>query len=152
MSTLSDTVGLKWRRWMVAGLTLGLGACFQHTYHVGEGAPGGEVVHDEWRHHWLGGLISPGSETEVSQYCPSGNLTIEQEMTFLNGLVAVLTSGIYAPTTVKVRCYDRGRRTLSLSVAEVTRIIQADRFEQRVGLLLPDRLEEVQDALEELAR
>ena len=78
-----------------------LAGCFQHTYTVGAGAPTEPVAYSQWRHHWIAGLISPGHEMDVQEVCPSGNATIHQEQTFLNGLVAVLTTGIYVPRTVQ---------------------------------------------------
>ena len=119
----------------LAGLTMG---CYEHTFHTGTGAPQGPVVYDDWHNHWLGGLIGE-EELDIDALCPSGNATIHDEQTFLNGLVSALTSGIYAPTTVTVRCA-RGRTAdVELSEATVIGIVDHPAFLQRVDRLLPER-------------
>ena len=124
-------------------------ACYEHTYTVGAGAPSGPVVYDVWRHHWLGGLIDPDHELEINQVCPSGDATVHEEWTFLNGLVTALTAGIYSPTTVTVRCR-RGRTDLRLSSDDVRRIAASEAFLERVVVVLPDRADAVREALAEL--
>jgi hypothetical protein len=124
-------------------------ACYQHQFHIGAGAPAGALVYDQWRHHWLWGLIDPNSELELRQVCPSGDATIEGEVTFLNGLVSALTSGIYSPTTVRVRCSGT-RADSGLDVAldgdDVSRIVADPAFLPWVGDMIPDRLEEARSA------
>lgn len=128
---------------MVTALTLIVVGCLEHTYQVGNGAPVAPVVYDEWHHHWLGGLI--GERTlDIEQHCPSGNATIHDEQTFLNGLVAALTSGIYMPTTVKIQCEGAGSAELELDEGEVMTILSAPAFLDRVEQLLPDRLAEAE--------
>ena len=51
-------------------LLVPLAGCFQHTYTVGAGAPTGRVAYSQWRHHWIGGLISPDHEMDVQEVCP----------------------------------------------------------------------------------
>jgi hypothetical protein len=102
-------------------------------------------MHDEWRHHWLWGLISPDKELALRDVCASGDATIETEMTFLNGLVSALTSGIYSPTTVKVRCVG-ATATLELDDADVARIVADPRFLSWVAEEAPDRLAEARVA------
>ena len=75
-----------------AGLVMVTAGCYEHTYTVGRGAPAGPIVYEEWQNHWLGGLI--GHDThELETVCPSGNATIHDEQSFLNGLVSALTGG-----------------------------------------------------------
>lgn len=133
--------------WGLAVLVLSTAACFQHTYHVGAGAPAAPVTTDQWRHHWLGGLISPDKEMNIRAVCPSGDATIEQEQTFLNGLVGVLTGGLYMPTTVQVRCAG-GSVALDLTSEEVERIVTSTAFLDRIGEEAPSRLRDVESALE----
>ena len=115
--------------------------CYEHTYTIGTGAQTGPLVYDHWQNHWLGGLI--GEEiVDISEICPSGNATIHDEQTFLNGLVSALTVGIYTPTEVKSRC--RGGRSgqLELDKATVRRIVAAPVFLERVEEIAPERLQE----------
>jgi hypothetical protein len=59
--------------------------------------------------------------------CPSGNATIHEEVSFLNGLVGALTGEIYATTTVEVRC-DTRSADLDFSAADVERIVTSPGF------------------------
>ena len=123
-----------------------LGGCFEHTFTLGAGAPAGEVVHDEWDHHWLAGLIDPGQELELRDVCPSGNATIHGEMSFLNGLVGILTGGIYMPTTVTVRCDTGASADFDLDDEDVARIVSDPAFLDWVEAVAPDLLEAAEDA------
>ena len=133
---------------MWKGMTLGVvvmatTACYEHTFTVGQGAPTGPVVYSEWHNSWLGGLIGERN-IDVETVCPSGNATIHDEQSFLNGLVAVLTAGIYTPTEVKIRC-DSGRSVdIRLDEGEVMSILRAPAFRDRVEHLLPERLVDVE--------
>ena len=128
------------------GLMVG---CYEHTYTVGGGAPAGPVVYSEWQHHWLGGLIGERTH-ELSNVCPSGNATIHDEQTFLNGLVSALTAGIYAPTTVSIRCDTGQRAQLQLSRKEIVSILTSPAFRDRLETVLPGRLREVDSGLKAL--
>jgi hypothetical protein len=103
-------------------------------------------VYDEWRHHWLAGLINPDHELELQQLCAGTNdVTIHQEQTFLNGLVSALTFAIYAPRTVQIRCAT-GLADLDLSEDELHRITSDPIFLDRVAAVLPSRVPEVMAA------
>lgn len=125
--------------------------CLEHTYQVGGGAPAAPVVYEEWHHHWLGGLIGERS-IEIEQYCPSGRATIHDEQSFLNGLVSALTSGIYMPTTVKIRCDDgmSSAVEVELDEGEVMTILEAPVFLHRVEELIPGRLETARNGVRAL--
>ena len=124
-------------------LLLPLAGCFEHTYVVGSGAPTAPVVYDEWRHHWLVGLISPDHELELQRVCAgASDATIHQEQTFLNGLVGALTAGIYVPRTVQIRCAT-GRADLDLNEDELRRITSDPRFVDWVEVVLPRRVTDV---------
>jgi len=130
-------------------LMLGLAGCYEHTFNVGRGAPYAPVVEDNWQNFWLGGLIGH-YRLDVAQMCPSGDATIEAKQTFLNGLVAALTSGIYTPTTVKVRCRTGRRADVDLSAEDVETLIGDPVFVDWVGHDMPERLDEVVSAVAEL--
>lgn len=135
----------------LAALLVAAAGCWQHTYVIGAGAPGGALVHDEWRHHWLWGLVNPDQELALQQVCPSGNATIHMEASFLNGLVGVLTSGIYTPTTVQVRCAEaRAALDLQLSSDDVAKIVAAPEFLDWVEVVAPERLVEATRAQRDL--
>lgn len=126
---------------MMVGVLVSTTGCFEHTYNAGVGAPAGSVVYDEWQSHWLGGLI--GERTlDIRTYCPSGNATVHDEQSFLNGLVATLTAGIYAPTTVTIRCDTGGTVGLTLEESELITILSAPAFLEGVQRYAPDRYDE----------
>jgi hypothetical protein len=70
-------------------------------FEVGEGQPG-KVVHDR-KTFWLGGLV-PTKNVDVADFCPNGALAIEEETTFLDGLLANLTLAIYTPRSSTYYC------------------------------------------------
>lgn len=117
--------------------------CMQHTYKIGTGAPeDAPVVYKHWQHHWLFGLIRPKlqKELDVARVCPSGNATVHEEMSFVNGLVDILTTFIYAPTTVTITCDDGTSVEVELSEDDVARITTDPRFIQLVVDVAPERL------------
>jgi len=120
-----------------------LAACYEHTFQVGGGAtPQAPVVYDHWQNYWLGGLIGH-TKVDLEQICPSGRATIEARQTFLNGLVSALTSGIYSPTTLKVRCQSGRRADVQLDEADMAAIVAEPDFLLWVGTDMPERLDEV---------
>jgi len=127
----------------ILGLLAATAACYEHTFTVGAGAPAGPIVYQEWHSQWLAGLIGE-RDIQIDDQCPSGNATIHDEQTFLNGLVSVLTTGIYSPTTVTIRCEGGRSGDLELSEGEVMTILGSPRFLERVEELLPDRFGEAE--------
>jgi hypothetical protein len=126
-----------------------LGACFQHTFTVGSGAPDGEIVYKQWHHHWLFGLIRPKLQRDVTlaRFCPSGNATIHEETSFVNGLIDILIGVIYAPTTVTIRCSDGETAQIELSADEVFFLTHDPSFLEVVAVVAPVRYEEVRISL-----
>ncbi len=117
----------KCRRALTLVMLLSTAACYEHTYNTGAGAPNAPVVYQSWHNHRLGGLISPNQKIAIAEMCPSGNATIHEEVSFLNGLVGALAGEIYATTTVEVRC-DTRSADLDFSAADVERIVTSPGF------------------------
>jgi len=94
---------------LVLVIFVGVVGCHRHSFVVGSGgnlnvAP----KYSHWHAHWLFGLI--GEETvEAKSVCPSGNATVKDQMSFLNGLVALFIGIVYSPTEVEIFCDDSGR-------------------------------------------
>ncbi len=78
--------------------------CFHIKYTTNQPlAP--QPAYDEWHHNMIFGLAEISSPVNVSQACPNGFGFVENEETFVNGLVKWLTtSWIWEPTTVRVTC------------------------------------------------
>ncbi len=83
-------------------LCVAVGACFHATVETGL-EPSAQTIHEPWANSWIAGLVPP-STIETAEKCPSGVAKVETQQTFLNGLVAVLTLGIYTPMEIKVTC------------------------------------------------
>ena len=61
--------------------------------------------YDEWHHNMIFGLAEISSPVNISQACPNGVSVVENEQTFVNGLVTALTLfWIWEPSTVRVTC------------------------------------------------
>jgi len=121
-------------------------SCWKHTFTVGAGGVDGQQVYKKWHHHFLFGLIGD-TNVDVEKVCPSGNATIKDQHSFVNGLIQTLTFGIYGPTTAKVYCDDGKQAKIELSGEQVSEIVTDSRFLWIVNDYAPERLNEVQAAL-----
>jgi hypothetical protein len=71
---------------------------------INTGLPAGNVgLNKEWAPGFIYGLVPP-DDFDASKACPSGISKVETQQSFLNGLVSVLTLGIFTPWTVTVTC------------------------------------------------
>ena len=94
---------------LAAVMSVAAVGCYRHTYTFGKG---GDVDKDptesRWQSHWLFALIGE-DDVRIDRICPTWDATIQNEMTFLNGLIYWINFGIiYAPTTVHVWCAEEG--------------------------------------------
>jgi hypothetical protein len=91
------------KRWlsMTAGLLLSTG-CFHQVVQTGS-TPGTTVVEKQFVSTWLWGLV-PAQDIDVRSECSRGVATITTEQSFVNGLVSVITLGIYTPQHVTITC------------------------------------------------
>jgi len=122
---------------------LAIVGCFKHTFTVGDGAPNGQVVYDAWHAHWLFGIINSDITENINlkQVCPSGDATIHEEISFINGLIGALIGVIYYPTTVTIRCRGgRGEATLDLTVEQAAQIVADPGFLYLVEEVAPERM------------
>ncbi len=79
-----------------------LTGCYHQVVRTGA-APGPVVIERPWTGTYLFGLV-PGSAIETAAPCPNGVAIIETQQSFMNGLVGVLTLGIYTPQDVTITC------------------------------------------------
>ncbi len=65
--------------------------------------------HDRSHHHIIYGLAKLSDEISLDAVCPTGVHRIESEHTVVDPLLAIVTAGIYTPTTVQIWCERRFR-------------------------------------------
>jgi hypothetical protein len=109
---------MKWKRWSSLALVAFLGTgCFHQIVNTGLAA-GPTVVDKPWDPGWLWGLIA-NDEVDVRRECPMGVATVVTEMSFVNGLAALVTIGIFTPQHVTVTCASRSA-SLPAGIRELT--------------------------------
>jgi hypothetical protein len=96
----------------LAGTVLLGSGCYKVNYVAAPSAPYPQVT--QWHHIGLVGLVEFSSPVMLDQICPGGFARVENEISFVNGLVSnpVLPSAlgffglswVYQPHTVKVYC------------------------------------------------
>jgi len=105
------------KRWIGASLlALSAAGCFHQVVNTGR-PPGPTVVDKPWVSTWLWGLVA-AQPIDARQQCPSGAAVITTEQSFVNGLVAVVTIGIYTPQHVTITCASGGTASLPRGAKE----------------------------------
>ena len=79
-----------------------LSGCYHATIETGL-PPGTQTVEKPWASSWVIGLVPPKT-VETASRCPNGVAKVETQVSFLNALVALITSFIYTPMTIVVTC------------------------------------------------
>lgn len=78
-----------------------LTSCYSYTTVVGSGAQGNKQT-TEWNHYVVYGLAPVGVSDAKAMADGAENYTVHVGHSFVNGLVAAITFGIYTPTTTTV--------------------------------------------------
>ncbi|MFO7825294.1 MAG: Bor family protein [Cyclobacterium sp.] len=78
-----------------------LTSCYSYTSVVGDGAQGNRQT-TEWNHYVIYGLAPVGVSDSQLMADGEENYTVHTRHSFVNGLVAAITFGIYTPTTTTV--------------------------------------------------
>ena len=78
-----------------------LSSCYSYTSVVGKGAKGNTQV-TQWNHYVIGGLAPVGVSDSKQMAGGAQDYTIFTRQSFVNGLIAGITFGIYTPTTTTV--------------------------------------------------
>lgn len=86
----------------LCALVLMVSGCYRQVVQTGR-TPTSTVIDRPWTHTWLWGLVA-ATPIDVTTQCRSGIATVVTEQTFMNGLVTVLTLGIYGPRHVTITC------------------------------------------------
>jgi hypothetical protein len=93
--------------------------CFHATIETGLN-PNGQTVTQKWASCWILGLVPPKT-VEAAAKCPSGVSKVDTQRSFLNGLVGMLTIGIYTPMEIVVQCGDgMGTGVLPTDAQQIT--------------------------------
>lgn len=82
--------------------TIILSSCYTYTSVVGTGAQGSQEV-TEWNHYVVYGLEPFDVSDSRKMADGAENYTVTTRISFVNGLVSMLTFGIYTPTTTTVK-------------------------------------------------
>ena len=77
-------------------------ACFHQSVQSGL-QPSSTVVEHQSVATWLWGIVA-AEPIDVRQQCPTGVAKVETEQSFMNGLVGVVTLGIYTPQRLRGTC------------------------------------------------
>ena len=78
------------------------GGCYHATIETGA-TPSPTVIRNDFASSWIYGLVPPKTVSTASQ-CPNGVARVETQLSFVNGLVGILTLGIYTPMAILVTC------------------------------------------------
>lgn len=130
-------------RWAVVLLAVLATGCYRVTYVAPHVMPG--AVHDESPSFFFWGLVGE-AHYDLSSFCPGQVARVRTGMNVLDGLLTLITLGIYSPRTVSVTCaLGQGSlpaepRAFELSLddaGEPVRVVEARGDTLRVGQVLP---------------
>jgi Bor protein len=107
-------------------------ACYHAIINTGR-AESSTVVEKAWASSFIDGLVPP-DPLDVTSECKSGVAKVETQHSFLNGLVAFLTIGIYTPIDIKVTCAGAGMapKTSMIQPSDDTPAARRDAMAQAV--------------------
>jgi hypothetical protein len=78
-----------------------LSSCYSYTSVVGDGPQGNNQV-TKWNHYVVYGLAPVGVSDSKQMADGAENYSVHTRQTFVNGLVAALTFGLYTPSMTTV--------------------------------------------------
>jgi hypothetical protein len=87
---------------LLSFLCLSMTSCYTISYAVGSGAQTGETI-TEKNHFLVAGLATIKTADPTKMAGDSKNYQVTIKHTFVDGLINVLTSGLYTPTTTIVK-------------------------------------------------
>lgn len=89
----------------LVALLLSSSACFTTTLRSGKTANAPRLENDRrWHHGVIWGIAELSGPYDLKKICPNGWAEVTTETSFLNGLLTSLTSSIYTPQSVTIRC------------------------------------------------
>jgi hypothetical protein len=86
-------------------LVISSSACFTTTLRSGKPANAPRLENDRrWHHGVIWGIAELSGPYDLKKICPNGWAEVTTETSFLNGLLTSLTSSVYTPQSVTIRC------------------------------------------------
>jgi hypothetical protein len=117
---------------LVLFLLVGATGCYRAVIETAR-PPGTQTIDIPWAHSFVYGIVPPAVVNSATQ-CPSGVARVVTEHSFLNGLVAAITWGIYTPVHITVTC---ASGSASLDLPTVRTLAEAEaRLENGEAFLL----------------
>ena len=83
-------------------LTAFMSSCYRHTFAIGEGPQTGVQIQKS-NSFFLFGLIPGKASDPQAMAGDAKDFEVTEVQTFVDGLIGVITFGIYTPTTTKVQ-------------------------------------------------
>ena len=78
-----------------------LSSCYTYTFQAGNGAQTGIQIKE--KNHYLIGGLAPLSQSDPSEMAGDAtDYTVNIQHSFVDGLLSIITFGIYTPTTTTV--------------------------------------------------
>ena len=87
---------------LISFLCLSMASCYTVSYAVGSGSQNGVQVVEK-NHYLIGGLATIKTADPTKMAGDAKNYQVTITHTFVDGLINVLTSGMYTPTTTIVK-------------------------------------------------
>ncbi|HSH75187.1 MAG TPA: Bor family protein [Longimicrobiales bacterium] len=78
-------------------------ACYHATVNTGV-APGSRQIEQPWAKAFVFGLVPPDPMDAMAECGSQGVARVETQISFLNGLVSMLTFSIFTPMEITVTC------------------------------------------------
>lgn len=88
---------------MTAVAVLTMSGCYHATVNTGV-APGTRQVEQLWAKSFIFGLVPPDVVNAMAECGSAGVARVETQISFLNGLVSMLTFSIFTPMQITVTC------------------------------------------------
>ena len=79
-----------------------MSSCYTHKFNIGEGAKTGVTV-SEKNHHFVFGLVTGKVSDPQKMADGAKDFQVTEKWEFVDGLLNVITFGIYTPTTTIVQ-------------------------------------------------
>ena len=91
--------------WAAVLAGIGSAGCYTTTLQSGlPAAPPTVEYDDKWHSGVVLGIAELSGPYDLQKICPKGWAQIKTETSFVNGVVELVTSGIYSPQTVTIHC------------------------------------------------